>query len=262
MRTEDLRALSHIGKALWANPNQATAYPLETFSAVNLITPDEERVIERTSQALLERATRDGSNATAQGVQNPFYRLSAEERFILSALHVGKWTYGRIAKILGKTSEQISELAWSSRVHLSVARQSLPGGMPAPHPTGSKLESVECPEYHPARPWTQSYLDSNLASTEKMFIQEHVQTCASCSQALSRARVVLLTAQSLIPRAYDLDELDKGYHRVIRRSKAITAPDEVSFLESLGIFFSRPEVQIRIFILGAGLVIAFWWKIL
>ena len=252
MNTDDLRAISQLGQALWAEPGRSERLALETFAAVALLDLPQDKTIERTGQALLSRAMREGSGATGPGIHNAFYRLSPEERFILAALHYPRWSYARLGRILLKTPEQIAEIAWASRLYLV----SVPGQQkPVPHPTGTGFNALQCPEYNPARPWTQSFLDDEIANREKVFLQEHLLACASCRQSLSTCRSVYYTAGAAIPRVSDETRRVAALEGAAKASRASRDPLQGSIVESILIFLARPDT--RLFLLFfVGLLIA------
>ncbi len=252
MLTEDLKAISQIGQALWAEPERSERAALETLSAVSTLMLPPDRMAERTGFALLQRAMREGNAATGSAIQVPFYRLSPEERLILSALHLGRWSYARIGRVVGKGVEEIAQLAWSSRLELV----SSPGvQVPMAHPAGSSSRQIDCPEFNPARPWTQGFLDEEMNARERMFLQNHMLICNGCRQALGRARAVYFAAQAMIPRASQEEKRVRELSRAVRTTRALKDPMELSFLESLLRFVGRAEMRLSI----AGFAIFLIW---
>lgn len=223
----------------------------ETLSAVSLVEPAPDRQVERAGGALLNRALREGVRATVSGIQNAFFRLSAEERVILAALYRGHWSYARIARVLEITPEQVAERAWAARLHL-VYRP----GMTTPllHATGTGAARHDCPEFHAGRPWTQKFLDSEIQGRELHFLQAHIAGCDSCRASLNRARQIHWEVEPQIPSA-ELSDSELGRLEFsLRASKAIIDPMSLSFTDGLRLYFSRPEG--RRLLLGAVLLMS------
>lgn len=245
MERDDYLALSSIGQALWAESDRSQRMALDTYSAVALLGLDGEKVLEKTAQALLQRAVNDGTSATAPGVQQGFYRLSAEERLILSALHHGKWGYARLARILGVSELQVAELAWGARLDLATT----PGfHRLAPHPSGSSHHSSECPEYNTSRPWTQAFLDQELSGRERLFLQQHVLQCQRCQNALSSARQLYYDAANLVPQAPAGSSWLGYWQQVDQAAELRLDPSKITLGQSLRIFLGREETRWLIFL--------------
>ncbi len=231
-----------MSQALWAEPARSQQVSLETLSAVALLGLPDDRTLERSTSALLQRAYRDGTGAAGPGIRNSFYRLSPEERVVLSGLHQARWSYARLARILGKTSAQVAELAWSARLYLI----SVPGQQRSvPHPTGSGRNAIHCPEYEPKRPWTQTFLDEETPLRDRPFLQEHLLACATCRQALSSCKQVYYAVDSLIPRIESREqEQVRVLQQVVRRSNGVRDPLTLSFWQSFRIFLERGDIQV------------------
>src|SRR6185437_1507127 len=175
MKVEDLKLVSSLGQSLWQQPEQSRSITRETISAATVLDPNPERAIEKAVQALLDRANQKGMYAR---IPNGFHALFPEERFILLALHQGRWSYERIARVVREPIEQIQTLAWNARVYLALSH----------YPTAPKTASASCPEYDPQRPWTQRFVDEELSGRERVFLQTHLSRCASCREALVRTK--------------------------------------------------------------------------
>jgi hypothetical protein len=163
MRTEELRTVAQLGRALWADPRQADPQTIDTVSAATMLDLSEEREFERALKALLDRATRGGmaSNSAANfafgsTAGNPFFRLFPEERFLLMVLHTLHWSYERLGRLLEMDAEEIERTAWGIRVKLS--------GLT---PFGCPPTSANCPEYDVQRPWTQRFLDEEIRTNRE-----------------------------------------------------------------------------------------------
>jgi hypothetical protein len=195
---DDLRGLSQMAGALWGDPEAADLAVLESYSALMTVNPDSERRGIRLAGILLLRADREGTRAAGLKVQDPFYRLEAESRLVLMGLHRSQWSYPRLSQVLNVSAERIQEIAWSSRVRLAYSPEQVSKVMI--HPTGSPLTGSRCPDYHPGRPWTQRYLDGDSTPQEKLFLETHLRSCASCLKVIERARELYYRAEAWVPR--------------------------------------------------------------
>ena len=122
MPREDLKTLAEIGIAIWGDPEFSRQTTLETVAAVSLLDLNPERTIERAAMALLERAAHDGTVANSRRnlsrISSPFYRLDPIARFLLVVLHLGRWSYAKVARVLDETPERVEELAWQARIQI------------------------------------------------------------------------------------------------------------------------------------------------
>jgi hypothetical protein len=255
MRAEDLRAITAIGQALWIDRSRSHRLALETITAVSMQDLTDERMLERTTAVLVGRAHRDGIGSVASQISEPFFRLSAEERVVLIALHREKWSYLRLARVLGISPERVEEISWAARLTLGF-RPGMQVGIP--HPAGAKA-GTHCPDFNPRRPWTQRFLDEEISGRERVFLQAHLIDCTPCRESLGRARAFYYSLDTLIPTLDedDASEKVKSFERALLKAKAIKEPYNLSFGETLIAFTSRPEIQkgILIFI---GAMFAYW----
>ena len=195
MKTEDFRAIDSLSRSLWADAAYAARVSTETVTAVSLLDLNDERALERAMSALLERALRDGAGVNAEALNHPFFRLQPEERLLLAALHVGRWSYRRIARVLGMNEEKIPRLAWQARLHLATFAPAR-----AATALGSPRAGVRCPEYSTDAPWTQRFMDEEIPSRERLFLQNHLMACASCRQSLATCRDLYYSVDAMIPQ--------------------------------------------------------------
>lgn len=249
MRVGDLKTISEIGSALWQAPAEARPRVVETLSAVALLEVQEERVVERAARALLDRALRE-SSASARGLPvADLYGLYPQERFLLMALHAGRWSYARLSRILELEPEKVEELAWNIRTRLS----SLPA-------IGAEMATPNCPEYDSRRPWTQRFMDEEISSgRERIFLQNHLMVCDSCRRCLNRARDIYFAVDARIPRMSENAAEDRAFlrdlSRVTRDSRILRDPIRRSVPDSLRLFLGRVDVQWAV-LAGLLLVIA------
>jgi hypothetical protein len=257
---EDLRALAEVGKALWMDPRESRAATLETLSAVSLLDLTPERIVERAAAALLERVTSRGNARNLRGnleaglgMGHAFYRLTPEERFLLAALHLGRWSYARVGRILEQSAEQVEAQAWSARLKLL----SLLSG--AVYPAGASAQGHNCPDYDPHRPWTQRFLDEEIPSgRERVFFQNHLMACTPCRDALGRCREAYYAIERAIPREDKNTPIVQSLETVTRQGYGFKNPTERTFLETLAIFARRPDIRLVLALLLALIV----WRLL
>jgi len=266
MKTEDLRTLTQIGNALWIDRDLSRRRTVETIEAVSLLSIPEERVLERASSVLLARANREDPRINAALLGDPFFRLLPEERLILVGLHFERWSYERLARILGCTEEQVATRAWKIRVHLAsqpnstqrpAGRNRLPAVLGA---VGVAPKKPTCPEFHALNPWTQRFLDEEYASRERVFLQNHLMACDDCRMALSRCRELYFHVEKMIPRSEasgDEREL-QGIARMAIELRKRRNPMLWTWKDAVLAFVRRAEVQLMI----AFLLAMFCWQLL
>lgn len=234
MEFEDYRTISILSQALWANRTKSVHATTETVSAVALLDLGREPAMTKTIRALLERTRREGQASNARFLDHPFYRLDPEERLILAALHQGNLGYRALGLVLDKTEKQIARLAWEARVRLGVGSWAGPGAA-----------GPFCPDYDPASPWTQSFMDDQLPKQEALFLQNHLMACDSCRGALARCRDLYYAVESLIPGLRDEDTARKdaqGLEELSEKMQQRRHPERGAFLRSLRIFFLKKDV--------------------
>ena len=245
MKSEDFQTLTQVGKALWSQPGHCRRAAVETLTAVSMLEITSERAIEKATEALLEKANRDGAEANESVLDHPFYRMIPEERLVLGALHLAHWSYRRLARILSVEEGQIETLAWSARLRLaSFANTS----RPLYYPNGSKNPGTHCPEYNPAAPWTQKFLDEEMPARERMFLQNHLMVCEGCRKALGTGRELYFRVDSMlpIPRSVGgdetLSEMAKTLERVWTRSYRLSRESLPSLRTAVEQFVARPKI--------------------
>jgi hypothetical protein len=249
-----------LGRALWADPEDSARMAVETMNAVSLLQLSPEQRLERAAQALLERTRRAGRAAntisvlkSATAADRPFYRLEAESRFVIVALHAGRWSYARLARILEKSVEETEELAWRARIAFSGSR----------YPSGGTLSGPNCPDYNARRPWTQRFLDEEIGGgKERLFFQNHLMACDSCRGALGRARALIASVDKLLPRFEEMDVASgalKELERALKQSALLESyakpPSERSARENFTLFIDRRrDVRLALGLAAASFV--------
>lgn len=240
MRGEDLKTIAHLGQALWSNPGYSERVASESLAAVSLLDLSQEKTMDKLAVALLQRAARDGGAKNAADLNHPFFRLSPQERFLLSMLHSARWSYDRLGRVLTKSHEEIGQMAWAARIKLISA----PGLNAVPYPIGGSLENPSCPDYDHQNPWTQKFLDAEMGNRERVFIQNHLLSCDRCRVTLARARNVYYVADTLVPRNDEEEQVVRFYQKTAQRARLVIQPHERTFLQSLEIFIGHRDVQL------------------
>lgn len=244
MRTDDLTLISKLGRALYANPAQAESRSIETVAAISTLPEiSDEGFLERALSLMLHRAERDGTRTGVARIENPFFRLSPKERFVLFLLHSGRVSYQRLARLIGASPEDIQSIAWRARSQIASSPEVR---MHAPHPTGSSRLKQSCPEFNVERPWTQKLLDDEMGSPELTFLQNHTSICSDCQRALSLTRQFYYSVEKWIPIAStgeDSEAIGNSMRHAVRKGRlqSGTLPADLTFREGLAIFFSKRE---------------------
>ena len=254
----DFKDLSDLGQALWVDARQSERAALDSVAVLTLspgakfpeLPPDVsgDQLVERISETLLRRASTEGAGAVAPRIQEPFFRLPPEERLALMALHRGRWAYAQLARVLHLTPEGLQEFVWGARMHLALGTSSSARVRNAP---GSLKLGQDCPDFNPARPWTQRFLDEELAPREKLFIQSHASRCDACRQALVHARHLYYAVDAVVPRGDEARE--KSLARALK-SLRLPRKGYMTFGETLAVFTRRPDVRVALAALAVLLV--------
>jgi hypothetical protein len=225
---------------------------IETLSAIALLELTQERALEKASQALLDRAVRQGmaSNTVSALEHNQFgafFKLQPEERFILVALHLGRWTYERVARVIQTKPEVVEAAAWRARSQIGISQ-----GLT---PIGAKIASANCPEYDLDRPWTQRFLDEEMGTgREAVFLRNHLMACDSCRRSLARCRDIYFRVEGLLPRVAEDDGILEILAQVSSEGKKLRSSGDFTFGDSLVAFFGQRSIQILL-LLAFALVI-------
>ncbi len=256
MRTEDLRTLSQLGNALWLDRDLSRKRTAETLEAVSLLSITDDAFLEKASSVVLARASREDLRLQAAFLGDPFFRLLPEERFLLVALHMERWSYQRIARILECSEEQVATRAWKVRVHLASqpgAKTGSAKSVPVLGAVGVAPRHPSCPEFHALNPWTQRFLDEEYASRERVFLQNHLMACDDCRDALNRCRELYYHVEKMIPRVDAQGFEDLG--RIIELIRKRKDPMLWSWQDAARAFLRRPETQLLL------LLILVWWAV-
>jgi hypothetical protein len=233
-------------------PGRISGVTAEIVAGAALLKAKDGRaIVDHVVEALWQRLPDAALDAVPADAQ-VFYRMSALERALLLLLHRARWPYERIAPLLKMNAEQVEELAWSTRLRLAYSPDRLPR---LTHPTGSPVLGASCPEYHPAAPWTQRWLDERIAGRDRAFLQTHLERCEPCREALNRAREVYYAVDRCIPRVSLQPGRERQLNRVFFRTRYLRNPTEQSVLSSLadglGEVLSRPRVLIGVVLILA-----------
>ncbi|MBI4926106.1 MAG: hypothetical protein HY843_09295 [Bdellovibrio sp.] len=237
MRSGDLRAFCHLGFALWADPKEAETKIYNTLITVAAININQDLAIERATSALYRQVIRENLSINQSAhfaLDQPFYRLTPDERFVLSALHGGRWSYAKIARILEKNLNQIAAIAWRARVCLTHT----PSNSKSVYPTGS-IKDGYCPVYIIEHPWTQKLLDDEMEHSEKIYIQNHLLGCTRCLEALKQARICYYQVEKFIPEVPNVDILISYLQKSYSETSKLVRPLEQSLATALWGFLKR-----------------------
>lgn len=245
---EDFSRISSLSQGLWAERNAQSNSAREAVAAVSVLQLPSDRALERIAQALLERAEREGGRSNLSALDHPFFRLEAKERFALIALHRNRWSYSRVARILGETVETLQERLWRARVYLASLSSNPSRKAPLAYPAGPSQGRSSCPEYDPQAPWTQAFLDEEFGAQQRVFLQNHLMACTNCRQALNRCRDLYFTVDSLLPRA--TPESAQNLETLWAQTGRFANSNDISFVRSLRDFVSQRDVQWCLALLG------------
>jgi hypothetical protein len=252
MDKQDLETFSKIGTALWLDLEYARKFAAETLAATTLLDLTPERALEKASTALLHCSKRRAvdSQINSEYLSHSFYRLLPEERMVLTALHLGRWSYARLGRILRLNEEELQELLWSARLQFAAASL-----RDTEYPAAPSTLGPRCPEYNPRQPWTQRFLDEEIPSKGQLFfLQTHLLECASCRDCLARTRDVYFKITEAIARFTDSSVRVQDLEKILRQSTFHKFASQRSFGESWVIFLRRPYVKLML--LGLGAIVA------
>ncbi len=240
VQADDLKSLICIAHSLWADSAEAISSLAEVLSVVATGDFPTEIEVEKTAKALYFRILHQGTSINAQSISQPFFRLTVEQRFILSSLHLARWSYVRIGRILDIEERLIPEIAWTTRLSLTL----VPGvDFNSVHPTGTHHLAVNCPEYQKENPWTQKFLDDEFPKNQKIFLQNHSISCKTCQESLTRCRTLYYSVDGLLPRPENTEEKIKLLNHIYLKIQKLQHPLQQSFLDSLRIFSERPKIR-------------------
>jgi hypothetical protein len=246
---DDLRLVSNLGQSLWAQPEQSRAITRETVSAASVVSGQPDRALEASLQALLDRANKKGMYSR---VPTGFNALFPEERFILLALHQGRWSYARVARVVRESEEMVQQLAWNARVYLALTH----------YPSAPVQAGSSCPEYDPQRPWTQKLLDEEVRGQEKLFLQGHLSRCNECRQALLRAKEVYYGVQKKIDAleaSAPLPGLTAQLHTLLEQGRQVKSASGTGRISD-GLREMLARADVRLLLLGWVVGLFFYFR--
>ncbi len=253
MKKDDIRSLTRISRSLWGDVDQSVAISEDTLTSVSLLNLSDDRTIERASKVMIELAERNPP--TLLILNHPFYRLAPLERFLLTAAHIEKWSYERLARTLGIEKNLLEPWLWALR--LKFCFQETQSDLEYPRAPSSL--SPTCPEYNASAPWTQRMMDDELGKRERFFLQNHLMGCDKCRKALELTRKMIFKVESLIPVKESSLELESANERIFNswiEGEVTFRPIKLDTAKTFISFLSQPKVQ---FLLAALAVFAFYW---
>jgi hypothetical protein len=237
----DIRSLTRISRSLWGDPEQSLAISEDTLSSVSLLRLSDDHTIERASKVMIELAERNPPSLLK--LNHPFFRLSPLERFLLTAIHIEKWNYQRIARTLGIDQGLIEPWLWSVRLKFCFQETQSSG---LEYPRGPGTLGPVCPEYNATSPWTQRLLDDELGKRERLFLQNHLVACEKCRKTLEITRKFLFKTESMIPSndsPKDFDQACDRLFQVWKDGEVALRPITVSTRDSILNFIAQPKIQ-------------------
>ena len=252
MDKDSIKSLTRIGRSLWGDLDRSFAISEDTLTTVSLLQLSGDRTIERASKVMIERAEQNPPRLLA--LQHPFYRLSPVERFLLTVLHVEKWSYERVGRILGIETSLIETLAWAARLKLCF--QELNAEIE--YPRAPTTLGPSCPEYNLSAPWAQRLLDDELGKRERLFLQNHLMACEKCRTSLTITRKMFYKIEAVIPVKDAALEMEVATNRIYDNWKAGESafrPIKTTFRESIVRFLNDPKIQISL----AGVTLFFFY---
>jgi hypothetical protein len=248
---EEIRSLNRISRSLWGELNRSFHHSEEALVSASLLRLSEEMTVERASKILIERAEK--SPPTTLKLNHPFYRMAPIERFLLTALHIEKWSYTRIARTLGMERDYVAPWAWATR--LKYGFQELEAKVD--YPRGPASLGPVCPEYDSTQPWTQRLLDDELGRRERMFLQGHLMGCEKCRGSLEITRKFFFTIESFIPVKTRSDELEAAVDKMLevwKQGESTYRPIQITFADSVQTLLSNKVVQVTLIALAIFIV--------
>ncbi len=248
-----MQSLTRFSRSLWGDFGRSIEMSADTLTSVSLLNLSTEHTIERAAKAMIERAERNPPPILK--LNHPFFRMVPLERFLLTALHVEKWNYQRIARTLGIEVALIESWAWATRLKFIFQELKLP--LEYPHGPGT-LGPV-CPEFNLSAPWTQRMLDDQLGKRERMFLQNHVMGCDRCRKVLDQTQRLFFKIESLIPVQDTSPEVDAALDHLMQTwdNQLVTRrPIFMTFEQSMIAFLKQPKAQLALG--GLFLMILMW----
>ena len=240
MDIDSIKSLTRISRSLWGDLDKSVAMSEDTLTSVSLLQLSDERTLERASKVMIERAEKNPPRLLS--LHHPFYRLAPIERFLLTALHVEKWPYEKICRILNLEDALVESWAWSTR--MKYAFQELETDLS--YPRGPVTLGPSCPDYNASSPWTQRLLDDELQKRDRLFLQNHLMGCQNCRKSLELTRKLFFKIESLIPvtDAYqETEEAALRIHRAWKSGESAFRPIKTTLAESLIGFLGQTRIQ-------------------
>ncbi len=248
MDIDSIRSITRISRSLWGENEKSLLMSSDTLASVGLLRLNDEETLERTARALVERAEKSPPKLLA--LQHPFFRLSPIERFLLTALHLERWSYSRVARVMGVETRLVAPWAWATRMKLIFQESPLASDLE--YPKGPTSLGPSCPDFDISQPWTQRLLDDECEKRERAFLQAHLMACSTCRKSLESTRRMVFSIESLIPvkeAAADTELAAEELSRIWKEGESSYRPLKTTFKQSLNAFFNQTGVQYALVIL-------------
>lgn len=252
---EELRVLHQIGRALWTQNHLVTERTLEMITALSATPRKQEKKLETALAGFLVRISEEGDAAHLTDSHNPFFRLAAEDRFLLCALQLEGFSYAELARILRTEADEIEKRALQIRrefaASVGIELLSLEGGALGP----------KCPSLETNRLWMQRFLDEALQPQERAFLQNHLMACVTCRKRLERTRKLFSEIEREMRECLNITEVE-AINDVVQFAEKLRmefSPQFTSKRHALSYFVKRPEV--RAILLAGFVLMAIWaWR--
>lgn len=240
MEKTQLESLTRIGQSLWGDWTRSYQMSEETLSQLAFMDLDSESALERASKVMIERAEKNPPPRVI--LNHPFFRLAPIERFLMTALHLEKWSYTKIARTLNIDPKIIPAWAWATRLKYAYDELKLE----VDYPRAPSALGPSCPEYNTASPWTQRLLDDELGKQERLFLQNHLMGCPQCRQSLEHTQKLIFKIEATLQSLGTApDHLNRDFARILASwnvGQKLTDPNQITFLSSFRLFIQQPKM--------------------
>lgn len=191
--SEPFETLVCASRVLDPDPSHSHDWLTNALSSAALRGEDSPTACFAVFQELLARP----QDPEAIDFNDPFFRLPAHQRAVLTLVHDLKLSYRRAAEWLRFGEEILLSELWLARTDLA-----------RPHPVPAVYaRDATCPEWDARSPWTQSYIDGACTPSERVFLQSHVLGCENCKRAVYESRALIQRAYMRLPPMLSTEEI-------------------------------------------------------
>ena len=247
---DSLKDITHIGITLWSDTNIGKGIVNKTTEIISSHNLTKRMSLIKTIQSMYLTAQKVPIYHNASSFNNVFFRLNVQERFVLGAFYLNKWNYNKIGEILGKKKEEVECILSKARSQLYLY-SNIKINQKVDIKINNNEKRIDCPDYNPENPWVNKFLDKEFSKSVNLFLESHVLKCTNCQNILLKHRTINYDIKKLIPRPLNNYELNNNTNLLLKKLKLISRYNknkDITFLESLFIFFSRSEIKTIILI--------------